>query len=332
MAYPLLFEPILQTKPWGGRRLERFGKALPPDDPIGESWELSDLPEGRSVIRNGPLAGSTLAAALEAERAGLLGPADRSPDGGFPLLIKYLDATANLSVQVHPSPAYARDHPEAHLKSEAWVVLDAEPGAVIYAGLRPGVTAARFRDAIGDGTVVDLLRTVPAVPGQCLYLPSGTCHALGAGIVVAEIQTASDTTFRVYDWGREGRALHVDQAMQCIDFAQTSPPEPTAGSPPIDTDAARSARLLRTEHFGLEMITLRKNAVVPIVSNGLPEVWMVLGGAVRISNSSGPSVDVGLGDTVLIPAGSTQPSAAAPASDARILRITLPSALDGLIA
>ncbi|MCA9291819.1 MAG: hypothetical protein KDA25_11875, partial [Phycisphaerales bacterium] len=157
--YPLLFEPILKPKVWGGRSLEALGKTLPRGSAIGESWELADLPAtiegGRSVIRNGALTGRTLREAIDAHATIIMGDVTRTSDGGFPLLVKYLDARENLSVQVHPSPAYAAAHPDAHLKSEAWVVIDHEPGAVIYRGLRPGATRDRFARHIATGAIVD---------------------------------------------------------------------------------------------------------------------------------------------------------------------------------
>ena len=233
--YPLTFEPILKEKVWGGRRLARYGKALPEGTLVGESWEVADLAEtsasgggggeARSVIATGSLAGRTLHDAMEAWGARLLGSARPAADGGFPLLVKFLDAREHLSVQVHPSPEYARSHPGAHLKTECWYVLEADLGSVIYKGVKRGVSQEDFERALrrGDGEgVVVLLEAVPAVPGECHNLPSGTVHALGAGVLVAEVQTPSDTTFRVYDWakeyGRAGRDLHVEQAMACIDF------------------------------------------------------------------------------------------------------------------
>ncbi len=233
--YPLTFEPILKEKVWGGRRLARYGKSLPEGALVGESWEVADLAttsasgggggEARSMIASGTMAGRTLHDAMEAWGRGLLGTARPAPDGGFPLLVKFLDAREHLSVQVHPSPEYAREHPGAHLKTECWYVLEADLGSVIYKGVKRGVARADFERALrrgqGEG-VVQLLEAVPAVPGECHNLPSGTVHALGAGVLVAEVQTPSDTTFRVYDWakeyGRAGRELHVEQAMACIDF------------------------------------------------------------------------------------------------------------------
>lgn len=232
--YPLTFEPIYKEKVWGGRSFETLGRTLPGDATtgIGESWELADLATTSasggggnaeySVVANGPLKGQSIRELMQQYGEALLGqgvkPAD---DGGFPLLIKFLDAKENLSVQVHPSPEYAAAHKDAYLKSEAWYIIDHEPGAVIYKGLAPGVTPEMLRDALETNTdeaVVPLLNAIPAKNGDCHYLPSGTLHALGAGVLVAEVQTPSDTTYRVYDWGRTDRELHIEQAMACIDF------------------------------------------------------------------------------------------------------------------
>lgn len=239
--YPLVFRPILLPKVWGGDRLRSLGKILPPGTAIGESWELSDLASTaasgaggqaqRSIIENGSLAGRTLQDAIVLWRD-LLVSQDRLVAGGFPLLIKFLDARENLSVQVHPDAAYAAAHPGAALKTECWYIMDAAPGAVIYKGLKPGVTAEIFsRIALaaahappGTPAAADLLAildAVPARPGDCHNLPSGTVHALGAGVLVAEVQTPSDTTFRLYDWGRPGRELHLEHALAC---ASTTPP------------------------------------------------------------------------------------------------------------
>ena len=212
-AYPLILEPILKPKVWGGRRLAEYGKHLPADEPTGESWELADLSStstsggggdsAHSTIANGELQGKTIRDAIEQWGTDLLGDASLSSDGGFPLLVKYLDAREHLSIQVHPSPAYASAHPEAHLKTESWFILDAQPDEqgnppVIYKGFKDGITPDDLKTAIENGTVPEIMRTEHAVPGCCHTLPSGTVHALGAGVLVAEIQTPSDTTFRVY--------------------------------------------------------------------------------------------------------------------------------------
>lgn len=264
VPYPLCFEPILKEKVWGGRRLNELGKRLPAQGFFGESWEIADLastsPSGgggeaaRSIIANGPLAGRTLNEAIGQWGEQLLGSVSLTPAGDFPLLVKYLDAREHLSVQVHPSPAYARTHPQAHLKTECWFVLEALPGSVIYKGVKAGVSRSDIEAALRSPqghAVVELLDTVPAVAGDCHNLPSGTVHALGAGVLVAEVQTASDTTFRVYDWAREygrvGRALHIEEALACMDFSTATPGvslDPTKHTQP----------LINTEYYTIDAI------------------------------------------------------------------------------
>ncbi len=336
--YPLVFKPILKQKVWGGRRLARFGKPLPPGAAIGESWELADLPQsipdGRSVVTNGPLAGRTLHEVIGDHEQHIMGAATLTDESGFPLLIKFLDACENLSVQVHPSEDYVRKHPQTHLKSEAWVIIAAEPGAVIYRGVKPHVTAEQFAAHIERGEVADDLIAVPVKTGECWYLPSGTCHALGAGIMVAEIQTPSDTTFRVYDWGRTGRELHVSQALACIRFGE---PAEEAESPGLPVQAAgmKTTPLLKTGHFVIERLEAFTVAVLPVVTSGLPVVWMILNGGARVAASHGSSdsidVDLPIGTTALMPAG-LEDTVARLAPETSVLRITLPSPMEGLIA
>jgi len=282
--YPLTFEPILIEKVWGGRTLERFGKQLPPNISIGESWELADLPEsipnGKSVIANGPLAGQKL-------------------DENFPLLIKFLDACDNLSVQVHPSDSYAKEHPEAHLKSEAWVILDTTPEGLIYAGLQDGTTEEALRASIKNNTVPELLNAINVKKGECYYLPSGTCHALGAGVLVAEVQTPSDTTFRVWDWGRTGRTMHVDQAMECIDF--DTPPESFKSPTPMQCGPFETTLLIETPFFSTERITAINNASMELVVDHTPAVLMVVEGHATIEHAV--PVKAPAGTTILLPVG-----------------------------
>ncbi len=282
--YPLTFEPILIKKVWGGRTLERFGKHLPIDVSIGESWELADLPEsiphGRSVISNGPLAGQTL-------------------NQNFPLLIKFLDACDNLSVQVHPSPEYAYSHPESHLKSEAWVILDTTPEGLIYVGLKEGTTEDALRKSVENNTVPELLNAINVKKGECYYLPSGTCHALGAGVLVAEVQTPSDTTFRVWDWGRTGRTMHVDQAMECIDF--DAPIESFDSPTPMQCGPFETTLLVETPYFTAERITAINDASMELVVDQTPAVLMVVEGHATVEHEV--SVEAPAGTTLLLPVG-----------------------------
>ena len=311
--YPLTFKPIYKEKVWGGRTLEKLGRTLPGDSNtlIGESWELADLAQTsvsgggggaeRSVIANGPLAGKTLADAIREAGADLLGGLTLTPDGGFPILLKFLDARQHLSVQVHPSPAYAEKHSDAFLKSEAWYILAAELDAVIYKGVKPGVTPQQFREAIEQNRVEPLLITVPVKPGDCHYLPSGTCHALGEGVLVAEVQTPSDTTFRVYDWGRTGRELHVDQAIECIDFG---PPDVSRYelNTKVQGEFADITRLVACEYFRIDRYQVDQ-AQDQALSYSQPVVWMVLEGNGSISCDGAPDVTFGRGQTLYIPPG-----------------------------
>ncbi len=331
--YPLTFEPLLKHRVWGGRALESLGKRLPPGEIIGESWEIADLPDsvqdGRSIIANGPLAGLSLRSAISRLGAGIMGRRLLTPAGGFPLLIKYLDAQQNLSVQVHPDKSYVLSHPEAHLKSEAWVVVRAEPGAVIYRGLKPGLDPTVFAEHIRTGRVVDDLVAVPAVPGECHYLPSGTCHALGAGVIVAEVQTPSDTTFRVFDWGRTGRELHIDQALECIHFQ----PDPPVGRlpPPLEVDEFLTTPLCRTEYFAIDRVEIRAPTELDVVTSGEPLIWMMISGLAGLNGLHADALALGPGATVLFPA-ETAFCTARFERPSTVLRITLPSLAEGKIA
>ena len=221
--YPLLFTPVYQDYIWGGRRIpERFGRHVE-QDVCAESWEISSRPEGMGVVRNGPLAGRSLADLVTEYGADVIGAAASSRDrweGGFPLLIKIIDSRERLSVQVHPDEAgAARAGGEA--KTEAWVVLDAAPGAQVFAGLQPGVTRDAFERAICDAALEPMLRSVPLQIGQAIFVPGGRVHAIGEGALLLEVQQNSNTTYRVYDWGRVGkdgtpRPLHIRQALDVI--------------------------------------------------------------------------------------------------------------------
>jgi len=200
-AYPLKFRPIYKQRIWGGQKLrEVFDKDIPPFEKIGESWELADLPNDKSIISNGELTGQTLISAIEKYPKEITGNEDFS--GPFPLLIKFLDAQDILSVQVHPDPETCRRMGKGEPKTECWYIISAEPDAVIYKGLKKGVTKERFAKAIKKGNVADMLEKVTVEKGQCHFLPAGTAHAIGPGLLIAEIQMPSDTTYRVFDWNR----------------------------------------------------------------------------------------------------------------------------------
>ncbi|MGQ0628589.1 MAG: type I phosphomannose isomerase catalytic subunit [Phycisphaerales bacterium] len=306
--YPLTFEPLLFEKVWGGRRLADIGKRLPsPTALYGECWELADMAAtslsgaggkpARSVVANGAFKGRSLTEVIAVWGTDLLGTAPLTAAGGFPILIKFLDATENLSVQAHPSAEFAARSPGAHLKTESWYIMDVEPGAVIYKGIKQGVTKEHFEAHVEDGTLVNDLIEIAAVPGTCHTLPSGTCHALGSGVLVAEVQTASDTTFRVFDWGRTGRELHVREALECIPFS----PAPRGTRLLPDQSCARIAT---TDFYTIDEFRSFEYDELAIATGTGCTVLLILEGGGRLDSSGGAfePLDVSMGMTVLVPA------------------------------
>ena len=293
--YPLRFEPIYQYRPWGGRSLAGLLAApLPGDGPIGEAWVLSDRDDHQSQVANGPLKGRTIAQLLEQFPEQAMGkPAGRFRR--FPLLLKFLDAREMLSVQVHPGGKTG--------KTEAWVVLEAGPKSRVYAGFKPGATADNVRQALANGTVAERLACFTPLPGDGVFLPAGTVHALGGGVVVFEVQQNSDVTLRLYDWGRvdartgRPRALQVDRAIGCIDFAEDG-----AGlvAPVVEAEApVRRERLFDCEYFRLWR--LRGESPFTVGAAGAPRVLVLIEGAGRVEYG-GATYAIAKGEVWLLPA------------------------------
>jgi mannose-6-phosphate isomerase len=328
---PLLFDPIYKPRLWGGRRLsDVLGREVPDTGPIGESWEVADLESDQSVAR-GPdaVAGRTLGEIVRAWGADLLGEAPLF-GGRFPLLIKYLDARKDLSVQVHPDDATARAlGGGVRVKHEAWYIVAADRDACIFRGLRPGVDRDGLRDAIRRDRVVELLHRVPVAAGECYYVPSGTLHALGAGVLVAEIQTPSDVTYRVYDWGRADpatgrpRDLHIEEALGCITLGPQSFPQE------VRTEVAgvwtSATRLIACESFVVDRAGAPAGLDRPIPHAEIA-IWMVLEGRGRIRwGRDGHDATLAFrgGDTLVLPAG-LGPAQLVTEEDCVWLNVTVP--------
>jgi mannose-6-phosphate isomerase len=297
---PLLrFKPVLREYLWGGRRLAEIGKPIGDGDHYAESWEIVDHGSDQSVVTDGPLRGITLQQLVIQHAPALL---DRHlPQRQFPLLFKFLDCHKTLSVQVHPNDVQAaRLDPPDLGKTEAWVVLEAEPGSKIYAGLKPGVDRAVLEQGIHEGTCNNLLHQFEPRPGDCIFVEAGTVHALGAGLLVAEIQQASDTTFRLFDWNRvdrdgRPRALHVREALEVIDFNR-GPVQPVA---PATTGFTYVERLVTCDKFILDRWRLESPERLAVEKRF--HILAAIEGVTRVSAEDSSS-ELRRGDTILVPA------------------------------
>lgn len=293
--YPLTFTPILRDYIWGGRRLETlYGRALPPGT-TAESWEISGHPSAATIADTGAWVGYPLTTIFEALGALLVGRRGQwaVERRKFPLLVKLLDAQHDLSVQVHPGDAYALANEGGELgKAEMWYVLHADPGATLIHGLAEGVTREAFRAALAAGRLEAVLRRVPVAAGQAIDVPTGTVHALLAGTVVTEIQQNSDTTYRVYDWGRVGadgqpRSLHIAKALDVIAFD----PAPRVVTPQVFTEVAgiQRSELVRNRYFAVEKIVLEPGAQYRGACEGATmELWGCVQGHALVTWTGAP--------------------------------------------
>ncbi|MEW4568165.1 type I phosphomannose isomerase catalytic subunit [Tautonia sp. JC769] len=301
---PLRFQPILKRLIWGGRRLgSKLHKELGPEADYAESWELSDHRHGQSVVAEGPLAGASLHDLVMTRGTELLGEAV-GPREQFPLLLKFLDANQVLSVQVHPDDEQGRRLADDNGKTEAWVVIDAEPSSLIYAGLRAGVDRLGFAEALEHGRIAEVLHAFEPKAGDCIFIPAGTVHAIGAGVLLAEVQQMSDATFRVDDWGRVGpdgspRALHLTEAIEVTDY-ERGPVDPVR-SRPDQIDGGTREHLIRCPYFALDRYVLTGSTRIGDPQHGRFTALIGLGGKAVVWHDGQP-YPVELGQTLLVPA------------------------------
>ncbi len=319
MLPPLLFTPLYRRYIWGGRRFaSAFGRELPAGDDFAESWELVDRGSDQSVVRAGPLAGETLGGIVRKHGEDLFGG---RPPAAFPLLFKFLDANRVLSVQVHPDDARAaRLSPPDRGKTEAWYVLAAEPESRIYAGLREGVSPADLAAAIRAGSCEEVLHAFRPVAGDCIFIPAGTVHAIGAGLLVAEIQQSSDVTYRLFDWNRTGpdgqpRPLHIEAGVEAV--TRTGPVGAVTARPTGDP-AVRS--LVTCEYFGLDEV--RPGSAWRCGGGGRCLFLAVISGQIGLPDRWGLPA-LGAGDCVLLPASADEEELTAE-DGTRLLQVTVP--------
>jgi mannose-6-phosphate isomerase len=311
--YPLKFRPILKQRIWGGQKLREFGKDVPTEKKIGESWELADLPEDKSVISNGELAGKILSWAIQNYPKEITG--DENFTGPFPLLIKFLDAQDILSVQVHPDEQTCERLGKGEPKTECWYIIAAEPGAVIYKGLKKGVSKDTFAAAIQQGNVADLLTKVTVKAGECHFLPAGTAHSIGAGLLIAEIQTPSDTTYRVFDFNRvddtgKPRQLHIEAALESIHFDASED----------NLSVTTTGRLVDCKYFKIDKGHQGQNCEL-LLSAGKMKILIILAGLGTILPTEGNPVEFKAGDTILVP--TAYEGAVQFAADTQYLTVTI---------
>lgn len=303
--YPLLFEPVLKDYIWGGRHLEQLGRQLPPTGVIAESWEIAGHKDGTTRVANGRYAGLPLTQLQEKLGLDLIGrrSAWAQERGKFPLLVKLLDANRPLSVQVHPPDAYALIHEGNELgKTEMWVVLQAEPNAEVILGLAKPTTAEQFRAAIAEGKLEPYLHRLRVKAGDHICVPAGSLHAIMGGLLIAEIQQNSNTTYRVYDWNRMGadgkpRPLHVEKALDVINFEQIAP-QICAPELISSENGVNRYLLCQTEYFVTERVEMAAGATFRGNCTGETlEIWGVTAGEVQVNG-----LDLTAVQFVLLPA------------------------------
>ncbi len=308
--YPLTFTPVFRDYIWGGRNLEtKLGREIPAGI-VAESWEISGHFSSPTLINNGSLAGKTLPEVLVLLGADLVGHRSLAmlERGKFPLLIKLLDANKALSVQVHPDDVYANAHEDGELgKTEMWYILHAEPGACLIYGLKPNISPAIFRENLEGGTLETCLHQLPIKAGDAIFIPSGSVHAILEGVLLAEIQQNSDTTYRVYDWNRLGvdgkpRPLHIDKALEVINFNQV---KPGAYLPKLieENEIIKREYITACPYFDVEQVRFKQGAASfkGNCDGSTFEIWGLMSGQGQV-NWSGAPLDLEAIQFVLLPA------------------------------
>lgn len=305
MLYPLKFNPVFKDYIWGGRELEKLGKNLP-QGMTAESWEISTHPDGINTIANGEFKGQLLTDLIDRFGREIVGTELYTALVKFPLLIKFIDANNKLSVQVHPRDEYARLHEKGELgKNEMWYILSAKPGAKLIYGTRPGITKEDFRKAVEEDRTLECLKEVEVSPGDVLNIPAGLVHAIGEGIVLAEIQQNSNTTYRVFDYNRvdskgSKRPLHIEKALDVIDFGlEINKPRTRGLDVKLNSTSIKSYKIAN-KYFSVEEYDVN-GVIEENADGGKFYIYVFVDGAAEIKYS-GKVIGVARGESILIPA------------------------------
>ncbi|WP_299213396.1 type I phosphomannose isomerase catalytic subunit [uncultured Dokdonia sp.] len=318
--YPLQFQPILKEKIWGGQQLKTFLSKTPEDLPFGESWEIADLPEDQSVVTQGVLKGKTLGEVVSAFAKAVLGtPVVNQFGENFPLLIKYIDAADDLSVQLHPDDTLAKALHQGSGKTEMWYIMKAVPGAQIIVGFEGKMTPEKFDTAVATGTINDHLQYIDVTAGDCFFISAGLIHAIGKGIVLAEIQQTSDITYRVYDYHRKQpdgslRDLHIENARKALQY--TNPDDYILE---YDPSKIGVQTLKHCPFFKTDIIKLEASSHTIDRMDSFTVLIMVAGN--MICRHQDKIYKLTIGETLLIPADCT--SVLLEGTDAKFLEVYL---------
>ncbi|PZX17344.1 mannose-6-phosphate isomerase [Breznakibacter xylanolyticus] len=324
--YPLKFRPILKDKIWGGHKLQAsFGKQAPELPNIGESWEISGVEGSESVVSNGFLEGNTLNELVETYMGDLVGDSVFERFGEqFPLLIKFIDAADDLSIQVHPDDEMAMDRHQSYGKTEMWYVMQADAGAKLISGFARSVTRDEYLKHLEHKTLNQILGYHEVTPGDIFFMPSGRVHAIGAGILLAEIQQSSDVTYRIYDFDRRDdqgnlRELHTELALDCIDFSELKDAK-TVCQP----QANRSVRAVECDYFTTNLLHL----TMPVVKDYYPidsfVIYVCVEGECFLQYGDAQTLGLCCGESVLVPA-SLNDVTLVPAPTAKLLEVYIDS-------
>jgi mannose-6-phosphate isomerase len=302
--YPLKFEPILKDKVWGGNALANlYNKRAGTLPNIGESWEISGVQGNLSVVSNGFLAGNNIEELIEVYMGDITGDSIYEKFGNeFPLLIKFIEAREDLSVQVHPDDAMAKERHNAYGKTEMWYILENEKNARIYTGFKEGITKEKYEEALRKDNLLEILNTEKAEKGDTFFTPAGRIHAIGAGTVLVEIQQTSDITYRISDWNRKStgpvkRELHLDLALDAINFSETSNRKKIRK----ETELNKTQNLVNCEYFNTNLIRFNQKINKEYYFNDSFVLYICLEGEFNI-HWDGTSEKVTRGETVLLPA------------------------------
>ncbi|MEE4215333.1 MAG: type I phosphomannose isomerase catalytic subunit [Bacteroidales bacterium] len=301
--YPLKFKPILKERVWGGKRLATaYGKKAPEGMKIGESWELSGVQGDISSVANGFLEGNSLEEIVEVYMGDLVGEKVFEKFGReFPLLIKLIDANEDLSIQVHPPDELARERHHAYGKTEMWYVLEADKDAKIYTGFREEMTKEAFRSSLDKGDIAEKMNIENPDPGDVFFLPAGRVHAIGRGVVLAEIQQTSDITYRIWDWNRNGldgkpRELHTGLSVDAIDYKSYD-----SYKTRIEPELNGTVNLIDCDYFTCNLVELDRNMIKDYSLTDSFIVYICTSGEASIEWDEG-TMDIKKGETLLIPA------------------------------